>query len=810
MIKRLMQLILLVIMIFGLVQFGSVDWHLNNLGDLSVDAAFQLAQPYFIEQHLQFGEQVVFTYGPWGVLLTAFTGSTYHTAVLLFRIALVVCIFLALCVLAERYSDRNSRIVTWVGAFALVLLWITGQRDSYFLFPALLVTYQRLTAGIVNDEDGSLPVRQSEHLLWIALSLLSGWAALAKFNIFVVSTIAHLLILTDDVNRRRWPVLPFMYAAALLLAWLSAGQNIANLPLWVFRCLDLSNGYADAMAMGFFVPYGPELVAIYYGAVALIMLTGVAVAALHRWRLPALLILLFTLFLCAVSIKHGMGGNQVEQSLAELAPVLWFMSQLLLLPSGRSVEQDMSLWGRIGLAAAVTGLLCLALVAAKINFPIVSLQQAMEGMRGNASFLATTLRGVSTDKWDATLTGLHRFWEPSTLPIGQTIDVYPQQTGLVIGRKGLHYSPRPAFLSLNAHTSALALLNARHLEESTAPDLILFQVLPSELGVNNRYPALADGPSWPLLLSRYDLTDFSSEFLVLSKRSDRLQPERPLIVERKVALDEQVALPHTESGLVWAEIDIKRTFLGKLIHMVYKSPHVIISTHTADNIDHTYQLVPELGKAGFLLSPLVEDTSSFAQIQRRGIPSRDTVKLVRISSPDAPIGFWASDITLRLFDLLLPTTALPSLPPDAQRLMSLQFLDGNTTSCLFPPRLEQLNGTKQQVLALHAPCQTEVAVSPTNHSMTIRFGLQDSSFSGPAKTDGVIVQVVGLKSDGKEYSRWIRTLDPETDMGDRGIQQMTISWQDTMVERIVIKLLAGVNNDPSYDHSYIQDIIVSN
>jgi hypothetical protein len=37
-----------------------------------------------------------------------------------------------------------------------------------------------------------------------------------------------------------------------------------------------------------------------------------------------------------------------------------------------------------------------------------------------------------------------------------------------------------------------------------------------------------------------------------------------------------------------------------------------------------------------------------------------------------------------------------------------------------------------------------------------------------------------------------------------------ISWQNARVERVVIKFLAGVNNDPSYDHLYIQDIIVSN
>ena len=804
--RRLSQPIFLAIMLLALAPFGLPELKLGNLGDVTVDVAFQLAMPYFIEQHLQFGEQVVFTYGPWGILLTGFTGPSFHTFVLLFHAALVVTVFLAFFALAERYSSRVGRAAVWVGAIALVLTWITGQRDSYFVFPALLVAYQSLAASIAADENGVMPVRRWETLIWVVLSLLSGWVALAKFNIFVVASVAHLLVLADDVRRRRWPVLPFVFVVALLLAWLGAGQSLSNLPVWVSRSLDLSNGYADAMSKGFFIPYDAKLVAVYYAAVVSVALVAVAAAAWHRWRFPALLSLLFTLFLCVIAVKHGMGGNQIEQSLALLGTVLWFVGLLFCLPSEQGAKYNFRGWRWLAAGFALTAALCLAVVAARTNFPIGSLRQAMANISGKASLLTHSPRDAFTDGWDAALAQAHRFWRPSTVPTGQTIDVYPQQTGLVIGREGLRYSPRPAFLSLNAHTYALAMLNARYLEESTAPDLVLFQVLPKEQAVNNRHPALADGPSWPLLWSRYDLVGFSGEFLVLRKRADRLQPQRRLVVERKVTLGEQFTLPHTDSGLIWAEINIQRTFLGKLIHMAYKSPYVLISTHTTDNTDHTYQLVPELGAAGFLLSPLVENTLSFAQIQRRGIPSRGAVKSVKISSPDAPPHFWSRDITLRLFELSLPPTTMPNLTPEAERLLSLQLLNDNTTNCLFSPRLEQLNDTKQHVLALHAPCQTGIAVSSADHAMTIKFGLQDSAFSGVTKTDGVVVQVIALKSSGEEYRRWSWTLDPATNKDDRRTRQMTITWPDATIQRIAIKILAGAHNNPSYDHAYIQDV----
>lgn len=651
MIKRLSQLIFLAIMLLALVPFGLPEWQLGNLGDLNVDVAFQLAMPYFIEHHLQFGEQVVFTYGPWGILLTRFSGPSFHTFVLLFHVALTATVFLAFYALAERYSSRAGRLIVWGGAIVLVLMWITGQRDSYFMFPALLVAYQHLAASIAADESEAWPVRRWESLLWVVLSLLSACLALAKFNIFVVASAAYLLILADNVRRRHWPVLPFVFVVTLVLAWLGAGQSFLNLPVWVLRSLDLSNGYADAMSKGFFIPYDAKLVAVYYGAVGSIALVAVAAAAWHRWRFPALLSLLFTLFLCGISVKHGMGGNQIEQSLAELATVLWFVGLLFYLPSGQSVRFSFRGWRGFAVCFALASALCLTAVATSTNFPIGSLRQAIADISGKASLLTHSPRDVSTDGWVAALAQAHRFWQPPTVPTGQTIDIYPQQTGVVIGREGLRYSPRPAFLSLNAHTLALAMLNARHLEESTAPDLILFQVLPREWAVNNRHPALADGPSWPLLLSRYAPESVGDEFLLLKKRPSPLHMTKQLLLDVNQPFGETIPLPQGAGNLLWAKLEIKRSAAGNIIQQLYKSPPILLQSRTADNATHVFQIVPELGEAGFLISPLVQNNVAFAKLYQGQGTQADTVRSIKIFSPEAPDFFWKKTFRLRLWIL---------------------------------------------------------------------------------------------------------------------------------------------------------------
>jgi hypothetical protein len=650
--ERLLKLFLLAIMLLALVPFGSPDVKMDNLGDLNVDVAFQLALPYFLDQRLQFGEQVIFTYGPWGILISTFTGSTWNIVALLFRTALAASTFMAICVLASRHTNQRNSLFVLSGGLAIILLWITGHKDSYYIFPSLLVAYQRWALLIAENENFSFTIPRKEKILWIVLSLLSGWLALAKFNIFAVSTVAFFLILSNDVRRKQWPVLPFSFIAALLTAWLVAGQKLANLPLWIFRCLDLSNGYADAMAKGFFIPYGAGQVAIYYGAVFFVMLAAFVAAAVHRWTLPAVLSLLLSLFLCGISVKHGMGGNQVEQSLALLVTVIWFLSQLLLIQTTPEAGPWKYLRCKFGFATTLIALVCFIVFATGVNFPIVNLKNALADVRSNAYQLVKVLQGNSTGSQNEVLLKAHHFWQPGAQQGNQTIDVYSQHTGVVMGREGLHYTPRPAFLSLNAHTFKLAMLNADHLEESTAPDLILFQVLPRERSVNNRHPALADGPSWPLLLSKYALENAGKEFLLLKKRPQPLRIERKLLLDLNLRMGERVLLPEVEGNLLWAEVEVQRSPVGNLVHMLYKSPQVLLESLTTQPMEsHLFQIVPELGKAGFLISPLVQNNATFAELYQGHDVSSDVVQSIVIASPEAPDYFWKETIRLKVWVL---------------------------------------------------------------------------------------------------------------------------------------------------------------
>ena len=141
-------------------------------------------------------------------------------------------------------------------------------------------------------------------------------------------------------------------------------------------------------------------------------------------------------------------------------------------------------------------------------------------------------------------------------------------------------------------------------------------------------------------------------------------------------------------------------------------------------------------------------------------------------------------------------------------ILRLNLLANNTTSCLSQPSLILLPDIGVSALSLHAPCQTELGVSPTEHAARITYGLQNSAFDGEINTDGIIFTVSAVNVDGDELYNWSRILDPINNVDDQGMQQMTIEWSGFEVDRLVINILPGDNNDPAYDHSYIQDIIL--
>ncbi|MCP3477078.1 hypothetical protein NLM33_43760 [Bradyrhizobium sp. CCGUVB1N3] len=611
---------LVVLCVVGLPPWPPFNHLLGNLGDLSDDLAFAMAQPALLRQGAQWGPEVVFTYGPLG-LLASFPIYPEHVKPLLaFHAAFAGVTAALLIAVVWRSFDRAwSRALGLLLALANAYVWAIGWTEALWIAPALCV-------GVISLS-GERPSRWLTVLLYAATALL-GAAALVKFSLTAIYVGVFGLIGLRDVRQRKVPALSLFFAASVLGCWLLAGQQIGNLAVWLQASADLSGGYSDAMSKGFWQPYGPATVAVTYLAAAGL----VAVGLLSRGPLfDRLLLTVLAAGVSLVNLKHTFGGNQIEQSVimvALAATLIGFVG---------------SAWSR---AAAALSIGACCLVLSWTNFQPQHLALGLGWMRDHAASMVAALSG----NYDYAATGGERLRAQirhlADLPEGLTgtADIYPRKTGVVLAEPGLTYDPRPAYLSLNAHTEKLSEQNAAFLRSERAPRFILFEMRPEE-HVNDRYPSTDDGRSWPEIWSRYRLTS-SGRFLVYERRPAPLSFSRRPIRSGRFAFDQVVEI---DPGLrTWATIDVRPTLLGRLVGALYKAPQVMLNIVYDDGLPVSYQIVPALGRAGFLLSPSITTTEEFAGISGR------RVKTIRMSVEGGQSWFYERDFGLELSELQIP------------------------------------------------------------------------------------------------------------------------------------------------------------
>jgi hypothetical protein len=192
------------------------------------------------------------------------------------------------------------------------------------------------------------------------------------------------------------------------------------------------------------------------------------------------------------------------------------------------------------------------------------------------------------------------------LEIHGSADVYPLSQTLALPL-GLTCRPRPIFQSYSAYTPKLAEMNAAHLRSDRAADHIFFDVWTTD----RRFAAQDDSLSWPELLARYDILGMAGPYILMQKSVTPRQYDLTPIGETVAKFDEAIEIPSMKDGPIWVRIDIRRSLWGNVVAMVYRPPRVLIRLFTRSGRVHGGRLLPAEARAGFLLSPVVENRQSF-------------------------------------------------------------------------------------------------------------------------------------------------------------------------------------------------------
>jgi len=433
----------------------------------------------------------------------------------------------------------------------------------------------------------------------------------------------------EEVFRwRRWPWLPSIFGVAFVGFWLSAGQSFGDLGRYIWNSVGLSAGYNEAMVWEWPMDNMPAYVAM----VGLLM----ALLAFSEWRrsrlwglvsVGSLLGVCFLVFKAAF-VRHDLQHEMIARLGAPTLvliylPVLWhgFQKKLLkfaLLSSLAIGVLGIGFWGPNIWEYSGSML-------ARTRNQFIGAYAALTGKGNLEERYLKQQRAIAA-----------RF--PFT-PTQGSVDLYSYEQAYVVGPPW-NYAPRPVFQSYSAFTPALAEMNARHLRGASAPDTVFFSVQ----AIDARYPSLEDSLSWPELLSRYDICERIGPHLRLKRsetpRSTILEP----LTRMKARLGEEIRIEESDTGPVWAEVEIHPTLFRRLASLFYKAP---LPTITVNGLG-CFRILPSLAGAGFLLSPFIPDTMSFENLAVNpggGI----AVKSIRLDV--GKDGYFQPEVQIRLFRL---------------------------------------------------------------------------------------------------------------------------------------------------------------
>ena len=599
-------------------------------GDVSLGAVLDYAQ----QQNLQFGPELLYTYGPLGFLIF-FYYSPYLAGLKLFTHALLCyavasglclvawrlrlawrCLMLACFIFAASNFQPRTDLVLDTGFFCWGLL-------------CFLESGRRLTiyAGV--------------------FAVFAAFAGLAKTSFLFLGGVSVLLLAVDLWSRKQARLSLAMatgYLLTLVLCWLSAGQNLVHFGEFLLKSLAIVEAYNQSLGWeGLPTVRRTGLVLLCLALGVLVTRTLAAFGPDEPRPWPRRVLLFAWIFLLTFAFwKHSFVREDSFHPLFFLAfaPVLVF--GLETLPSAP---------GRLRLAARCLSLPVVGLSLAALQmfyFPAFrqSLAQPLRAallhfqcLFAPAEYHRVMGEAVEACRQEAQLPGFGKRAGTNTVDSFGYRQVYALFNGM-------NYRPRPVFQSYAACSDRLARWNEQFYLSHTAPDYVVFSLN----AVDRKFPPLEDARTLRALLVNYEMADNEGDFLLLKRRSSEA-PKLRLLAEGTLRPGEPLDLrPHGESDL-WVELELKTSVWGRLREMLFRLPTVRLAAwqEPGKGLLLRRRATGGMMAAGFVASPLLASTRDVRERFTGDKITRPGAFSVEIS----PVGwkYWQKNLAFRVYQI---------------------------------------------------------------------------------------------------------------------------------------------------------------
>ena len=574
----------------------------------SLPQSWEAVISFAAAHHLQWGRDIVYTYGPLGFLTSDFYWGNFFWPILLWAVALAVVLTLATLKFLERLVP-----IARLG-FCVVLILLTSPTGQDLTFDAVyFFAITVLGVACVPSERPGIPWLTATGFVFAVMSLV-------KFSFLIYCSYTLAVLFAASLLAGCWKNAAVLFggaAASLLVLWFAAGQSLSSMPRFLIHSLQLASGYSSAMSVK---PYPAD---VHLGIPLLICVSGLVVAQwlasdagirrLDRvalagagiflaWKegfvradIHVIVFFIYGFLFTALNpaMLTGASDDPLSQARAEAGATPQFTRCIAI---GRRLALPLTaaslllafapfLFHRRGfITAAENGFPArLADTATAIVLP-ARFRQGLDNDLGMRRYRLRLPR-IAATVGSASIAALN----------------YDQDAAIL---NGLNYAPQPVFQSYSAYTPELQALNAAFFESDRAPEFVLWR----SRTIDGRFPTIDDGSVALSILGAYTPVLRERDF-ILWRRRDPVPANYSLADPREqtAAFDQWISF---SAEPTWATVELQQTAWGALQNFLWNCPVIACDVRLDDGRTTSYRLLSGNAQYGFVLSPLLASDAS--------------------------------------------------------------------------------------------------------------------------------------------------------------------------------------------------------
>jgi hypothetical protein len=592
-----LESIITTVSLFTLIWLSSLYFG-SPVSSTELDPSWRQGLGYAFKQHWQAGIDYVFTFGPLGYLSDPFApyDSDLFYLVVSWQIISGLCFALIFLLMASTLPRKIDKFIY----FSLVVIVLSAfAYDARYHLGMVAITLLLISRWSVLNTQPLL--RNLSIAAWL---LFLATISLTKFSYFIL-VIAAIFSVSAVVfwrtSRLAALIIPITFGAMFIGIWLMAGQSLTNLPAFFQTSLAITNGYSEAMAIG----YNLTEIKLAIGISLLI----IGMTTVFTWSKPIQLergvisgLILLDLFLVwkAGFVRHD-SHSIIFFSTTTVIPFL------ISIDTGRTAVAQ-RIFYTLRYLTVVLALGGLLFVGLAIDYtPRIFIGHWNQRLVDNYKML-TRLTQYKQDQDNFVVASKQQHDLPKIrAQVGNaTVDTFSYEQGVLL-LNGLNWQPRPVFQSYLAYTPSLLAINGNFFAQSRAPAFVIFKLLE----IDSRFPMASDSEVLKILFRDYQPVLVEKGYLLLQRapRGQGRVTNGRVLWTHSVKLNEELAVNHQgeSKSSYLISIDLRQSWLGRLAKFLYRLPMVRLELETTEGEQLSYRIIPQMAQNSFLLNPLILD-----------------------------------------------------------------------------------------------------------------------------------------------------------------------------------------------------------